>query len=300
MARVDIVVPTCNRADIVPETLESVRAQTFSDWRCFISEDGETAATRAAVAPFLRDARFAYLPGRHAGTPAAARNRAIRSGGAPYIAFVDDDDLWLPDKLMRQIAFMEQHPGCVLLSANAYRWNGKDPKDEKLPLYHRSPPAGLVPFERIATANIIINATVVVRRSALRQAGLFNEAAWLASFEDYELWLRIAPLGDVWMDGAPLAIYRDIAGQGIRTGLTQQTVHRTLARVYGAALRGDGTVPSPLTYAANRKKANLYRNLADINRYQAGSFLGWRRLYYRIAAEVRNVVLKCRQPAGQG
>lgn len=300
MACVDIIVPTCNRAGIVPETLESVRAQTFSAWRCFIAEDGETAATREAVAPFLQDARFAYLPGRHAGTPAAARNRAVRSGDAHFVAFLDDDDLWLPEKLERQIVFMEQHPGCVLLSANAYRWNGETPKGGSLPLYHQASFSGHIPFETLATTNIIINSTAVVRRSALSQSGLFNEAAWLASFEDYELWLRIAPLGEVWVHDGPLAIYRDVTGQGIRAGLTQQMVHRKLARVYGAALRGDGTVPSPLTYAANREKANLYRNLADINRYQAGSFLGWRRLYYRFASEVRNVLLKFQQPAGQG
>ncbi len=63
MALVDIIVPTYNRAEVLPETLKSVQQQTFSDWRCFIAEDGETPETLAAVAPFLKDGRFVYLPG---------------------------------------------------------------------------------------------------------------------------------------------------------------------------------------------------------------------------------------------
>ena len=110
MALVDIIVPTYNRAEVLPKTLKSVQQQTFFDWRCFIAEDGETPETLAAVAPFLKDDRFVYLPGMHAGTPAAPRNRAIRQGSAPLIAFLDDDDLWLPEKLETQLSFMDQHP----------------------------------------------------------------------------------------------------------------------------------------------------------------------------------------------
>ena len=87
MALVDIIVPTYNRAEVLPETLKSVQQQTFSDWRCFIAEDGETPETLAAVAPFLKDSRFMYLPGMHAGTPAAPRNRAIQAGQRPAHCF---------------------------------------------------------------------------------------------------------------------------------------------------------------------------------------------------------------------
>jgi glycosyltransferase involved in cell wall biosynthesis len=259
MARVDIIIPTYNRATVLPETLKSVQAQTFTDWRCFIAEDGETAATREAVAPFLQDDRFTYLPGQHAGLPAAPRNRAIRQGRAPFIAFLDDDDLWLPEKLETQMHFMEQRPVCVLLGSDAYHWNGKTAIDSGLPRYRQPPFAGKAPFESLVAINLIINSTAVVRRSVLSRSGLFNEAAALASCEEYELWLRIAPLGEVWISDKVLAAYRDAPQSSIRAGISEQTIHQKLSCVYDAAVRGDGTVPSPLTYPENKQLAFLCR-----------------------------------------
>ena len=292
MARVDIIIPTYNRATVLPETLKSVQAQTFSDWRCFIAEDGETAETMAAVEPFLRDGRFIYLPGKHTGKPAAPRNRAIRSGDAPFVAFLDDDDLWLPEKLEHQIRFMEQHPNCILLGSNAYIWNGAAPRDGDLPLFFSSPVSGIISVEALAETDFIINCTAIVRRTVFSQAGLLNEAVALASVEDYEFWLRIAPLGEVWVQDKPLAIYRDTPRASVRAGLTMPVTYKKLAAVFDAALRGNGTIPSPLAREGNRRRVYLFRNKRDFYRYHAGSFLGWRHAYFRIAAEFRNLFLK--------
>ena len=117
MSPVDIIIPTYNRAAILQKTLESLQKNTHQDYRCWIAEDGETRETWEAVEPFLEDRRFRYLGGRHLGIPAVSRNRAINMGTAPYIAFLDDDDLWLPEKLARQIEIMETYPDCVLLGS---------------------------------------------------------------------------------------------------------------------------------------------------------------------------------------
>ena len=292
MARVDIIIPTYNRATVLPETLKSVQAQTFTDWRCFIAEDGETAATRETVEPFLQDDRFVYLPGAHAGLPAAPRNRAILRGDAPFVAFLDDDDLWLPEKLEEQIRFMEQHPNCILLGSNAYIWNGAAPRDDSLPLFFSPPVSGIISVEALAETDFIINCTAIVRRTVFSQAGLLNEAAALASVEDYEFWLRIAPLGEVWVIDRALAIYRDAPHSSVRADLTMPTTHKKLAGVFDAALRGNGTIPSPLAREGNRRRVYLFRNKRDFYRYHAGSFLGWRHAYFRIAAEFRNLFLK--------
>jgi len=118
---VDIIIPTYNRRDLLLEALKSVQDQTFSNWRCWIAEDGETKETLDTIKPFLEDGRFKYLPGKHAGFPAIPRNRAIRKGNAKYVSFLDDDDLWLPktgktDRISKQsckvcIARMQ----CILL-----------------------------------------------------------------------------------------------------------------------------------------------------------------------------------------
>jgi L-malate glycosyltransferase len=259
MALVDIIIPTCNRASVLPETLKSVQAQTFSDWRCFIAEDGETPETLSAVAPFLEDGRFTYLSGAHAGCPAAPRNRAIRQGAAPFIAFLDDDDLWLPEKLAAQMHFMEQHPACVLLAANAYRWSGTGSADMSTPFFPQNPPAGKIPFETLVACNIIINSTAVIRRPVLSRSGPLNEAPRLALCEDYELWLRMAALGEVWVMEQALAVYRDTPQASIREGLTPYVYYKKLALVFSAALRGSPEVRSPLAYPENKQLAALCR-----------------------------------------
>jgi len=121
--KIDIIITTCNRPAFLKEALESVAAQTYSRWTCWIVEDGETEETFEAVKPFLKDDRFKYLPGEHVGFPAAPRNRGIRMGNAEYVAILDDD-LWLPEKLEKQVEFLGIHPDCVLLGCNAFRWPG--------------------------------------------------------------------------------------------------------------------------------------------------------------------------------
>jgi len=259
MAMVDIVIPTYKRAILLPETLSSVQQQTFADWRCFVAEDGQTVETGAAVAPFLKDSRFLYLPDRHCGTPAGPRNRAIRRGSAPFIAFLDDDDLWLPEKLHVQLQFMEQHPGCVLLGANAYRWNGKRPTTIGSSLFFNKPPAGKIGFETLAAFNLIINSTALIRRAVLSLSGLLNEDLRLASCEDYELWLRIATLGEVWFQDRVLAIYRDVPKESIRKELTPHVYTQRLARVYATALQGSRETPSPLYRPENKAFAAVCR-----------------------------------------
>lgn len=257
MNLVDIIVPTYNRSAVLPETLKSVQQQTFTDWRCFIAEDGETPETLAAVAPFLKDARFTYLPGKHTGTPAAPRNRAIRQGSSPFIAFLDDDDLWLPEKLEVQLSFMNQHPACVLISANAYRWNGKNPIKNSMPFFPHISTETKINYKALVTVNSIINSTAIIRRSVLSRSGMLNEARALASCEDYELWLRIATLGEVWFLDKMLAIYRDAPHASIRESLTPQALYKKHVLVFSAALRGTETTRSPLTYPENSKLAFL-------------------------------------------
>jgi len=96
---VDIIITTYKRYDLLREALKSVVNQSYPHWKCWIAEDGESKETYETVKPFLTDDRFKYLPGMHAGFPAVPRNRAIKQGNSKIIAILDDDDLWLPNKL---------------------------------------------------------------------------------------------------------------------------------------------------------------------------------------------------------
>ncbi len=259
---VDIIVPTYNRADLLPETLKSVQDQTFLKWRCWIAEDGETKETLDVIKPFLKDDRFKYLPGKHAGFPATPRNRAITSGRAQYVAFLDDDDVWLPEKIERQVAFLEQRPDCVLVGCNGFRWDGTDKKDSTLPVYFQKAPFGKISYETFLRANWIILSSAIVRRTTLEKAGLFSETLSPPLAEDYELWLRVGALGGIWLMEEPYLLYRETPN-GYYPKLDRKGKYTMKAQVIDSALNGVGGIPSPLSYPENNRYAAACRRERD-------------------------------------
>jgi len=272
MTAVDIIVPTYNRAAILRQTLESVQTQSRKDWHCWVAEDGESRETEEAVEPFLQDHRFRYLPGRHRGIPSVPRNRAIGKGTAPYIAFLDDDDLWLREKLQRQIEVMERHPDCALLGSNAFRWTGKGAWSRSLPLYFTRLQERMISYDELAEDNWIINSSAVIRRAALARAGLMNESLGL-SYEDYEFWLRIGTLGEIRLLPEALVVYRDHPQESIRARPELVEHYQALARVFALALEGAGEIPSPLSLPENSGHAETCRRKRDYYLAEATTIL---------------------------
>jgi len=270
---VDIIIPTYQRYELLAETLRSVSAQTYPHWNCWIAEDGESEQTRTVVEPFLQDKRFHYLPGRHSGTPATPRNRAIQAGGAPYIAFLDDDDIWLPEKLARQVAVLEAHPACVLLGSNAYLLSGQrqDYDPQALPVYFRKAPFGVLPYNLLVQDDYLINSSVVIQRSVLMFSGLQNETLLPAIGEDHDLWLRIGVLGEIRIEESPLIIYRERPAPSAppkRSMDRRRQAYRTRCKIYDAALSGAGAMPSPLSYPEYARHERACRQERDF--YAAG------------------------------
>ena len=259
---VDIIIPTYNRASFLTETLKSVQAQTYEDWLCWIAEDGESPKTRDAVRPFLADKRFIHLPGRHIGYPAAPRNRAIRQGSAHFVAFLDDDDLWLPEKLKRQVEFLAHNKTCVLLGTNAFRWDGIGAKKEA-PVYHQKISFGLIPYEKLVQENVFIISSVLTRRESLLEAGSFNESLAPPVGEDYELWLRLGALGETWILANPLMIYRETAPTYYAKKMDRTAKYQLKAGIFSAALQGMPSHPSPLVAPGKEYYADLCRAERD-------------------------------------
>lgn len=290
---IDIIVPTFHRYEILAETLKSVHSQTYPHWHCWIAEDGESKETRATVTPFLHDKRFHYLPGEHSGTPATPRNRAIRAGRAPYIAFLDDDDIWLPEKLERQMTFLQEHPGCVLLGSNALilRDNQSYPEDH-LPLYFKKAPFGLVPYEKLVEDDYFINSSAVIRRKALRYAGLQNEYLHKGpDGEDHDLWLRVGVLGEMWLMSSPLLVYREFSAKHAVLSKTKterrKEAYRARHKIYQSAINGVGDMPSPLHFPEYYLEERLCRQASDF--YAAGPrWLG--RLRYNIGSKMAGLI----------
>jgi glycosyltransferase involved in cell wall biosynthesis len=268
---VDIVIPTYKRYGLLQETLTSVVNQSYPHWKCWISEDGESKETFEAVKPFLKDNRFTYLPGTHAGFPAVPRNRGIRQGVAKYVALLDDDDLWLPQKLDYQVDFLKSHPNCVLLGCNAFYWEGKGTW-EKSRLYFRKNILGKIDYTTLLRQDYIIHSSAIVQRAALEQSGLYNEELAPPIGEDYELWLRIGALGEIWVLPEPYVVYRQTP-LTFYSKLDRNEKYKAAANIFESALKGAERIPSPLSYPENEQLAAACRRERDF--YLAGPrFLG--------------------------
>lgn len=110
MPQVSIITPTYNCARFIAQTIESVQAQTFTDWEMIISDDCSTDDTLKVIEPYLNsDARIKYICNDKNSGAAITRNNALRVAQGRWIAFLDSDDLWMPEKLEQQIAFMESN-----------------------------------------------------------------------------------------------------------------------------------------------------------------------------------------------
>ena len=191
--RVSIVMPTRNRASLLPRALASVYTQTLADWELILVDDGSQDHTPALLAEAKNDdARVRTLRTEGIGA-AAARNRAIAVASAQYVAFLDDDDEWLPHKLERQLEVAAED---VLVHTAFIETRGPDARL-----------AGLVDVERntlrvLLRGNQLGNSTVLAPRSALEAVGGFDER--LPRLQDWDLWLRLAARLRFWLLPQPL------------------------------------------------------------------------------------------------
>ena len=106
---ISIIMPSYNTERYIGDSIRSVLAQTYSDWELIIVDDCSTDRTDDIVGGFLHDTRIRYIKNEKNSGAAMSRNRALREARGRWIAFLDSDDLWLPDKLEHQVDFMEQH-----------------------------------------------------------------------------------------------------------------------------------------------------------------------------------------------
>lgn len=118
---VSVIMPTYNCGKYILQSLDSVIAQTVTDWEIRIVDDCSTDNTAEVLKPYLEkytNIHYYVLPQN--GGPAVARTEAMKRATGKYIAFLDSDDLWMPDKLEKQIAFMEKNG--AKFSATGYGW----------------------------------------------------------------------------------------------------------------------------------------------------------------------------------
>ena len=200
MSTVSVIIPTYNRANLLKETLESVFAQTYTDYEVIVIDDGSTDDTEEFVSALLLDhPQLRYIKQANAGV-SAARNHGIFEARGEWIAFLDSDDLWFPDKLEKQMAFLAEHPSAGAVTNPFYRYQDGQVETSKQGDALRYPQAervtSLLPFELFASYNYVNTSSVLIRKTLLYQAGLFEGG--LKVGEDFILWVRIAKFAEFW------------------------------------------------------------------------------------------------------
>lgn len=209
---VSVIIPNFNRAELLEQAIASALAQTLAPKEVLVCDDGSTDNSRDVVAGF-QDARVRWLAGEHTGLPAVARNRGIHASSGDWLAFLDNDDAWLPNKLALQLAAV-QATGCQAVCSNAVRVD-RDGRD--IGLYF-SMPDRLLTFKRLLLVNEVICSSALVQRSLVLSVGGFPEFPELRSVVDYSLWLRIATITTFAYQSDTLLSYRDVPSDSMRKG----------------------------------------------------------------------------------
>jgi len=187
---VSVIIPAYDVAEFIGEALDSVLAQTFTDYEIIVINDGsrDTEALERALAPYM--SRIVYLKQENRGV-SAARNTGIAAARGLLIAFLDGDDTWLPNYLQVQVSRIQADPTIDVLYPNVIMFGGSPDSGEKFMTI--CPSNGEVTFERLLLQECNVSNCSIARRETLVRAGLFDES--LRSVEDFDLWLRVIKQG---------------------------------------------------------------------------------------------------------
>jgi glycosyltransferase involved in cell wall biosynthesis len=200
MAEISVIIPTYNSASYAVMAVESVLAQTFVDTEIIVVDDGSTDATESAMGRFGPPVRF--LKQANSGV-SSARNRGIAESRGRYIAFLDADDTWCPNKIERQLAALAKEPGYrACFSAFTRVDRNLVPQSVMRCKY------GSATLQDLLLRGNIVGSicTVIAERSLFARAGGFDPA--LSQCADWDMWVRLAALTDFLYLDEPLATYR--------------------------------------------------------------------------------------------
>lgn len=199
---VSVVIATYDHARWVGQAVRSVAQQQFRDLEIIVVDDGSTDDTARVVRETGVPLRYLRQDNRG---PGGARNTGIDAARGRLVAFLDADDLWLPDKLALQVPLLESRAEAVLVYADALMWDETAGRAEGTHADRQAHPSGRI-LAAVLRENPIPSPTPLVRRAPLLRAGGFDET--LRVCEDWDLWIRLARRGEIHCLDRPLAIYR--------------------------------------------------------------------------------------------
>jgi glycosyltransferase involved in cell wall biosynthesis len=256
--KVSVVIPSYNTAQFIAETLDSVLAQSFTDFEIIVINDGspDTEKLERELQPFLE--RLVYLKQENQG-PGVARNLGINTAQGEYIAFLDGDDCWLPEYLAEQIKLLEETPSAVMACSDTTLF-GDSPFAGQT-LWKIYPPLVPVTFENLLISNsAIVTSCAVARKQAIRDTGLFDKN--FISAEDFDLWLRLAHRG-----GEIVLLRKALGRRRIHPGALTAADARHQADIVRVLRKLDQTLPlTPRERSLLRERLTRDQAYVDLER----------------------------------
>ncbi len=259
--RFSVVVPAYNGSETIAATIESVLGQTETDLELIVVDDGSADDTVAVVSRFRSDSRVTLIEQENQGT-AAARNTGIAAAQGEYVAFLDNDDLWMPEYLAEAGAALDREPDAGFAYCDAWGFDDASRRFLRRTELESRPDAGPgagseATLEQLVRVNFVMS-SVCTRRSVLEELGGFD--ATVRGTDDYDLWLRImlAGHGAVRAGARPLLLQR---GRHDSQSADESMMDRNLRLVLERVV--DNPRSSPAVVAAARERiAEVDRALA--------------------------------------
>jgi glycosyltransferase involved in cell wall biosynthesis len=251
MSLISVIIPTYNRSDFLKEAIESVLKQAYQPFELIVVDDGSTDDTASVLSCYA--GKISALSVHHRG-PSAARNYGIQAAHGDYIAFLDSDDLWLPGKLAAQMHFFHNNPEARICQTeeiwmrNSVRVNPRQ-KHKKY--------SGWI-FDQCLPLCVVSPSAVMIHRSVFMRVGLFDET--FPACEDYDLWLRIAPLYPIYLIDQPFIIKRGGHGDQQSKNVPALDLYRirALCKILNSGILT--SCQNDLALAELKKKCRIYAN----------------------------------------
>lgn len=227
MPQVSVIVPTYNSAQYISEAIDSVFNQTYEDWEIIVVDDGSTDNTKEVLRKYSSKIGYFYQENKG---PSSARNKGIKSAKGKYIAFLDADDMWMPEKLKLQMDVISKEPSIGLVSCDGYiiDMDGVIQKQITKRRYLNKKKL----LDDLLFRNVIgATPSLLVRKECFHVVGLFDET--LAVGEDRDMWLRICRRYEFRNIGKPLIKVRYRKGsQSYYGDIILQNTLRFLEKVF--------------------------------------------------------------------
>ncbi len=211
MTNVSVIIPTWNREKTLGRAIQSALEQTHPPLEVLVC--GVAGTPDKKVVESIDDSRVRWVEINHTGLPATPRNVGIRVSRGEWLAFLDSDDEWLPEKLEKQFDLINETK-CDAVCSDAIRYV---PSQGHLGTIVNGDVSGdLISFPLLIHNNYVICSSVLIKKDIVEKCNGFSEDRELIAIEDYALWLRVSTFTDFAFVKEPLLVYRDEPKASVR------------------------------------------------------------------------------------